>query len=277
MIRPIFAAGAILLVASAAFARNAAAPVLLVIGAPHFDNPGRDMSNTKVENVLAPQRQREIVRLVDRLASFKPNHVVVEWPATDQAGLDKRYADYRAGRLALGASETDQIGLRLAAKLRLQRVEAVDWNENPPGTDADYAFDDWLKAHGRYGEYTTMRAATQKRLDAYAARNRCRPVADWLREINGAAYRHQDEASYYHFASFGDANANPGAAWVGAWYARNLRIVANIQRVAGKPGDRVIAVFGAGHAPLLARYGAGFGFAIADTLAALPPAARPRC
>jgi hypothetical protein len=271
------AAGAALLAAGAAVAKTAAAPALLVIGVPHFGNPGRDMSNTKVENVLTPLRQREIVQLVDHLAAFRPNHVVVEWPATDQAGLDQRYADYRAGRIKLKADETDQIGLRLAAKLNLPRVDAVDWNDNPPGTDADYAFDDWLKAHGRYGDYTNLVAATQRKLDAYTARNRCRPVADWLREINGKAYRTADERTYFRFASFGDAKSNPGAAWVGAWYARNLRIVANIQRVAGKPGDRTIAVFGAGHAPLLDRYGTGFGFSVADTLAALPPASRPRC
>jgi hypothetical protein len=277
LIRSMLAAGAALLAAGAAVAKTAAAPALLVIGVPHFGNPGRDMSNTKVENVLTPLRQREIVQLVDRLAAFRPNHVVVEWPATDQAGLDKRYADYRAGRIKLQADERDQIGLRLAAKLNLPRVDAVDWNDNPPGADADYAFDDWLKARGRYNDYTDLVAATQRRLDAYAARNRCRPVADWLREINGKAYRTADEAEYFRFASFGDAKSNPGAAWVGAWYARNLRIVANIQRVAGKPGDRTIAVFGAGHAPLLDRYGTGFGFSVADTLAALPPASRPRC
>jgi len=277
MIRSMLAMGAALLASGAAMAKTAALPTLLVIGVPHFGNPGRDMSNTKVENVLTPVRQREIAQLVDRLAAFRPNHVVVEWPATDQAGLDKRYADYRAGRIKLGADETDQIGLRLAAKLNLPRVDAADWNENPPGTDADYAFDDWLKAHGRYSDYTNLVAATQRKLDAYAARNRCRPVADWLREINGKAYRSADERGYFRFASFGDAKFNPGAAWVGSWYARNLRIVANIQRTAGEPGDRVLAVFGAGHAPLLERYGAGFGYAVADPLAVLPPASRPRC
>lgn len=277
MIRSMLVAGAGLLVAGAAMAKTAAVPALLVIGVPHFGNPGRDMANTKVENVLAPARQREIAQLIDRLAAFRPNHVVVEWPATDQAGLDRRYADYRAGRIKLAADETDQIGLRLAAKLNLPRIDAVDWNDNPPGVDADYAFDDWLKAHGRYSDYTDVIAETQRRLDGYAARNRCRPVADWLREINGKAYRTADEGLYFRFAGFGDAKSNPGAAWVGSWYARNLRIVANIQRIAGKPGDRVLAVFGAGHAPLLERYGAGFGFAVADPLAALPPASPPRC
>ena len=50
---------------------------------------------------------------------------------------------------------------------------------------------------------------------------------------------------------FGDAALNPGAAWVGACHARNLRIAANLLRVAGAPCDRTVAIFGAGHAGLL--------------------------
>jgi len=43
----------------------------------------------RVENVLAPARQREIEAVVERLARFRPNHVAVEWNAADQAKLDK--------------------------------------------------------------------------------------------------------------------------------------------------------------------------------------------
>lgn len=254
-------------------------PALLVLGVPHFGNPGLDMSNVRVEDVLAPARQREIAVLVDRLARFHPTHVAVEWPVSGQARLDKRYADYRAGRYELSRDEVDQIGLRLAARAGLARVDAVDWNEEPPGTDKDYDFEAWAKAHGRDGELKAMQADTQSRLDAFAARNRCRPVADWLREMNGPAFLAGLDAPYYRIATFGDAAFNPGAAWVGGWHARNLRILANLERVAGRPNDRVIAVFGAGHASLLKSYAAGSDrFTVADTLAALPaPSARRGC
>lgn len=252
-------------------------PRLLVLGTPHLENHHRDIVNSNVEDVLTPARQREMAQVVSALAATKPNHVAVEWRATDQAKLDERYAAYRAGRYVLTADERDQIGLRLAAMLGLARVDAVDWLEENPGTDDDYDFAKWLKAHGRAGELATLTADGQRKADAQDAVNHCHQIADWLRELNTPAYVAWDEALYFRIARFGDAVSNPGAAWVGAWHARNLRIAANLLRVAGRPGDRTVAVFGAGHAELLRRYGEGMGFTVADTLAALPAPTPPRC
>jgi hypothetical protein len=61
---------------------------------------------------------------------------------------------------------------------------------------------------------------------------------------------------YFDIALFGDAKVNPGAVYTGNWYARNLRVFANLVRIAPKPEDRIVAIYGAGHKPLLDRYGA---------------------
>lgn len=270
----------LLLLAMAPLAMQAAAappPALMVLGVPHFDNPGRDIADVKVENVLTAARQREIEALVESLVRFHPNHVAIEWPASKQAKLDQLYADYRAGRYALTASEDEQIGFRVAARAGLARIDAVDWNEEPPGTDRDYDYDAWARSHGRANEFAALQAGIQASQDAYGARNRCRPIADWLREINGSAYLAADDRIYFRIASFGDAAVNPGAAWVGAWHARNLRITANLVRVAGQPGERTIAVFGAGHSTLLRSDAAGFGFTVVDPIGYLPPATAPHC
>lgn len=261
---------------------TAAAPTpkaqLMVLGTVHFDNPGRDIANVKVENVLTPQRQQEIAAVVDDLAKFRPNHVAIEWATTEQAALDKRYDAYRAGRYVLSADERDQIGLRLAAKLGLAHVDASDWNEEPPGKDEDYDFPGWLKAHGRAAEWSVFQAEGQRDADAAAANNRCHPISDWLRNVNAPPSLAQLEAPYFRIATFGDADRNPGAAWVGAWHARNLRIYANLVRAAGKPGDRTIAIFGAGHASLLQSYAAQSGsFDVVSPLSVLPWIHRARC
>ena len=252
-------------------------PRLLVLGVPHFANHHRDLVNPNVESVLTPVRQREMERVVAALAATRPNHVAVEWRASQQAKLDERYAAYRAGHYTLTADEIDQIGLRLAARLNLARVDAVNWFEQNPGTDDDYDFAKWLKAHGRSAELDMLTANGQRRTDAEDGLNRCRPIADWLRSLNSSGFVDWNEGTYFTIATFGDAKSNPGAAWVGAWHARNLRIAANLLRVAGRPGDRMVVVFGAGHAELLRRYAAGMGFAVADTNAALPPSARRAC
>ena len=253
-------------------------PALLIVGSPHFDNPARDVANTRVENVLTPDRQREIEAVVDRLARFHPNHVAIEWNALDQAKLDKRYADYRAGRYKLTADERDQLGLRLAAKLNLPRVDAVDFQGDAPGKDADYDYVAWMKAHGRGAEWAAFQREAQAQADAVGARQRCTSIGDWLRYYADPDTARRNEAPYYTIARFGDVRENPGANWVGQWHARNLRIYANLTRVAGRPGDRTAVIFGAGHAPLLRMYANESGtFNVADTRDFLPAGPKRRC
>ncbi|WBO22881.1 DUF5694 domain-containing protein [Sphingomonas abietis] len=253
-------------------------PALMIVGMPHLANPGRDIANTKVENILTPQRQREIEQLVDRLATFRPTHVAVEWPAGEQAKLDQRYDDYRAGRRTLDSNETDQIGLRLAAKLGLPRVDAVDWNDDAPGKDADYDFPAWLKAHGRGEEWTTYQATAQRQADAEGAFQRCHPLADWVRKFNDKAGLDEMARPYFEIATFGDDANNPGAAWVGAWYARNLRIYDHLLRIGGAPGQRTVAIFGAGHGPMLRSDAVESGrFTLADVVSYLPPLSEAAC
>jgi hypothetical protein len=124
-------------------------PKMMFLGSGHLANHNRDVANTHVEDVRTPARQAEIEQMVARLAAWKPTHIAIEYPYAKQAELDKRYADYRAGRYALSADETDQIGLRLAKQLGLPRVDAVDWNGDAPGKDADYDWMAWAKAHGK--------------------------------------------------------------------------------------------------------------------------------
>lgn len=271
--KAMIALAAILLGAAPAVAGDSA-PTLLIVGAPHFDNPGRDIANAQVADVTTPERQREIKAIVERLAAFRPTRVAVEWPADRQDRLDQRYADYRAGRYQLSADEIDQIGLRLAAQLGLERVDAIDWNKTPPGEEADYDFPAWAEAHGRGDEWQARVSEQQAKADARSRLMACTPVSSWLRRLNTPEARREMQRSYYNIARFGDNAANPGATWVGNWYARNLRILNNLRDIA-RPGDRIVVIYGAGHGFLLDQQARESGaFEVADTLAYLPASSK---
>lgn len=264
-----------LMTATTALAQTADRPALLIVGVPHFDNPGQDIVNVQVADVLTPERQREIEAIVERLVAFRPTRVAVEWPSGRQERLDQRYADFRAGRYQLTRDERDQIGLRLAARLGLERVDAVDWSENAPGQDSDYDFPAWAESHGRGAEWRARVADMQTQMNGQARLMACTPVSSWLRHHNAPATRSDSQREYYTIATFGDAAANPGAAWVGTWYARNLRILNNLVAIAPRPQDRVVAIYGAGHGFLLDQQAReSGGFEVVDTLAWLPTSPR---
>lgn len=242
-------------------------PALLLVGAGHFSNPATDVVNVAVDDVLAPRRQAELEALVERLARFRPTHVAVEWPADSQAALDERYRAYRAGEYTLARSETDQIGLRLAAHLGLDRVHAVDWNDYPPGDFALYDWDAWAKTNGREATIAAMRDPSRPEYDTALEQQ---PLIEWLRTLNDPAHRARSHRAYYDYAMLGDDQAQPGANWLGHWHARNLRIFARLVRLADSPEARVFAIYGSGHAHLLDRYARESGaFDVVDPLAAL--------
>jgi hypothetical protein len=49
-------------------------------------------------------------------------------------------------------------------------------------------------------------------------------------------------------------DAYVGIDWVQGWYARNLRIYANLARIIESSQDRVLVVFGSGHITLLSQF-----------------------
>ncbi len=225
----------------------------MLVGTFHLANNNRDLLNLPIEDVLAPNRQSEIDQLIESLANWQPTKIVLEWNRADQARLDQRYNDFLSGEFQLTANERDQIGLRLAKKLGLQRVYAVDWNENAPGDDAAYDFLSWAKSNGADDRLKAFLAEGQKRLDHQAEVMHHQSITEWYRDLNSPEARELDHRQYFEIATFGDNKENPGAAWVGAWYARNLRIFNNIRELSD-PGDRVLVLYGAGHIYLLDRF-----------------------
>ncbi len=223
-------------------------PALLVLGALHFGNPGRDMVNVEVDNVLADRRQAEIAHLVEELAAWRPTRVAVEWPEAAQAALDEAYAAYRAGDQALSERETEQIGFRLAAELGHDRVYAVDWNEAAPGEEALYDWPAWAASNGQGARVAAI--ADPAGYD-YLVEFGEQSIGSWLRTMNEPERIAAAHRVYFDIAAMGDETAQPGANWVGHWYARNLRIFDNLVDLATSPDDRVLVVYGHGHAYLL--------------------------
>src|SRR5689334_19059083 len=51
---------------------------VMVLGTYHMNNPGLDAVDAKADDVLSPERQKQIQDVVTRLAAFKPDKVMIE-------------------------------------------------------------------------------------------------------------------------------------------------------------------------------------------------------
>jgi hypothetical protein len=227
-----------------ATAAPAPAPVrVMIVGNFHMANPGHDIHNVQVDDVLAAPRQAEIARVVAGLARFHPTKVMAEWPADLVA---TRYAQYRAGTLPPSRNEVVQLGFRLAEAARAEAVYGVDVDgEFPYDAVAAYA-----TAHGQQPLLDSLWAAGDVATKTQARLLKDKGVSATLRWLNVPANIARGNDFYRTTLRIGGGDAQPGADLLTAWYRRNFRICANIIQHT-KPGDRVVVFYGAGHAFLL--------------------------
>jgi len=217
---------------------------VLFLGTYHFANPGLDVVRTDVADVLAADRQAEIIAIVNALARFQPTKIAVERTADAAPRLDSVYAAYRAGDHPLTRNEIQQIGFRLAAMLGLERLSPID-------VHGDFPFDAVMAyATAHDSDFVRFIEAAIASVTAEENRRQTLSIAENLALRNDPADIAQGHAFYLRIATVGAGDTYVGADLVAKWYDRNIRIFANLQRVA-QPGDRILVLFGSGHAAIL--------------------------
>jgi hypothetical protein len=215
---------------------------VLVVGVFHMANPGRDVFNAQVDDVLAPKRQAEMVQAIEALKKFRPTKIAVERDPGDSR-LTADYADYLVGKHALTRNEIEQLGFRLAKELGHTSVYGVDADgEFPYARLADYA-----KARDRSAEFEAVAGAWGKMVKAQDAYLASHSILETLRFVNADQRVTQDVQNYHRLVRFGEPWNWAGADLLSDWFRRNMRIYSNVLSLAQGPEDRVLVLFGSGH------------------------------
>ena len=214
---------------------------VMVVGTYHFGGPGLDVFNSKIDDVLKPQRQLELEALATALAEFGPTKIMLERVAETPDLIDPRYAAFTPGDMAERRDERVQIGYRVARRLGHRTVYAIDERHDWPFGKLIA----WAKATGAQARLDALMAkgaASAKHTEEL--QNRTIPAA--LAEMNRTETIDSDHGWYYEALGFADAEQQPGADLNAMWYLRNAKIFAKLQ-LAAVPGDRVLVIYGAGH------------------------------
>jgi hypothetical protein len=215
----------------------------MIVGDFHMSNPGRDLHNVQVDDVLAPKPQAQIEAVTQALARFHPTMVAVEWPADITTD---RYAQYLKGTLAPSRNEVVQLGFRLAKITGLSTVHGID-------VDGDFPYDAvaaYAKAHGQSALLDEQNAAIEAVVQEQTGMLRDNGIGATLRFLNDPKTVAEGNGFYRTTLRIGGGTDQPGAELMTAWYSRNFLICANLVQRA-KPGDRVVVFYGSGHTFLL--------------------------
>jgi hypothetical protein len=224
---------------------------VLIVAMVHLGNPGRDLVNPEIKDVLGERRQREIRDVVDRLKAFRPTKIALE--STPDAPLMQQHLDqYVAGTYTLKADERDQIGLRLAKEAKHAKVYGIDF---PMDLDFEGLFG--------YAQKNAQSGLVQKLMSEFESKMKPKLATDYLekrsiREILQEANAPETDALghriYLALLRIGKDKDYPGADLVSRWYSRNLHIATNIARLSEGPGERILVLIGAGHGKLLRQF-----------------------
>jgi hypothetical protein len=198
------------------------------------------------------------------LAGGERSSALVQWlrlPAAERHagdGLDAALVELLQKRAA-GVDETALVSARLAARLGLERVVAMD-DHTADSSDGDDA--QALENAKAYGVAITkawdnpVNAGRKRRDDALTAK--LQTPDDLLAVYRAANARGQGRIVFE--SDFGAAMNDPspqrfGRNYLGYWETRNLRMASNIRDVLGlQPGIRMLVVVGASHKGYLEAY-----------------------
>ncbi len=235
-------------------------PTVMILGSTHLSNPGADVFNLKMDDVLAPKRQQEIEELVTQLKAYQPTKIALEATPSEEAGFNGNYQGYLKGTYQLKRGEKDQIGFRLAKQMGHPKLYCVDyfpWPDNhpffPEGFDWDlidyrkfaeiHSQEHLLSSPGIEGKVTKDKDGI-----TWIEPEKYEPIIDMYIRLNQPEWKRSNHQKYLRSARIGLGDQYPGANWMAhSWYDRDLKIFVNLTRITESADERILLIIGAAH------------------------------
>ena len=221
---------------------------VMVLGTYHFDNPGQDLHNMKVDSVLTRAKQAELADVASRLAKFNPTKIAVEALSDQPDFVTNKFDGFTSEKLITDPDERTQIAFRLAHQLGHKSVYGIDEQSK---TIDYFPFDKvetYAKAHEQGAALSRMQEKVGQMMKQMETAQKTKPIRVMLADVNEPARVLSDHQNFYYaLLSLANEKEQPGAELNAAWYQRNAKIFAKLTQIA-QPGDRVLVVFGSGHA-----------------------------
>ncbi len=230
---------------------------ILVIGTYHFNNPGLDVAQYKVLDIMGEKPQKQLEEISSAIAKFKPTKIFTEWELKDQLALDTLYNQYRDGtyfeyvakkypkRKFYVQNEIIQLAFRAAKKLNHKKVYAIDYQETSFDFDSIMKFADTIRLPSFKKDVMTDIKDTETKSNALFATN---DLLKCLYYFNSKDLRETDIPWYVGKINDSDKlGTYIGAFLASEWYRRNLYMLANIQKQTEISDNRIMVLAGASH------------------------------
>lgn len=242
--------------------KNDQLPKVLLVGTWHFNYPGMDAHVTSDDlkmNIFSDQKQKELQELLDYIALFKPTKIAVEGGRIS-GYLIRRFERWKNNTRPLGASEIDQIAIRLMDRFNLDTLYGTDayplLSEIRDGRQADSTSrqkQDYIDQIIQDFSWGGADEISNRYSQWYQYKDTMEVKATLLDNFQ---YMNSDQVLNRGFGAYLNGSFKT-EDYIGAdglamnWMARNLRIYRNIQNIDYDSNDRILVLFGSAHVQLL--------------------------
>ncbi len=225
---------------------------VLVVGTFHFDYPGLDAHKTSDDDkidVLKDPKKTEVTELVNYIKTFKPNKIAIE--AFPNWNAHEKLKAYKTGAYRDERDERFQLGMRIANEIGLDTLYAIDADNM--AEDLEKIDSSYTNALFKDFDFQNDDPYLQFVKDWIGQEDKLIPkvnLLDYFKHINSRE-SHQYGYGAYLVGDFKLDNRRGADILASWWYNRNLRIFRKLQQITESPDDRILIIFGNGHAAIL--------------------------
>lgn len=224
---------------------------VMTLGVFHFDREmdGSDVIAKNHMDVMSEENQKQIDAVVNKLISFKPKSIAIEWKPENQTYIDKLYAQYLKGDYKLDKNETFQIGFRVAKALGIKKLHCVD--TNPPVPESMHeidSLDSYAEKLGHHELWKSYDEINQKYLGYTDNIQKRLYLIDYLKLLNSSENQLRRKQLWTTgLINIGHDSTYVGADLLGRWYKRNARIFATSKNLVKNEGENLLIIYGNAH------------------------------
>lgn len=213
---------------------------VMVLGTHHFS-----------EKVLKTEHQESIHKLIELLMTFRPTKIVLELEPKISEHLN---ADYRKFLLDTSIinkkyNEVYQLGFRLAKEMGHDSLYLFDDQTEFIGSLTGFTFDKFT-AFAKQNDEGFYNRFEKDIISNYDENQKTFQSGSLLNEVllrnSPKAQKINAQRMHSYEVRVGIQKNWMGPDWLGRWYQRNVRMMANILKL-NKPKDRMLIIVGDNH------------------------------
>lgn len=203
-------------------------------------------------------KQKELTEIIKQIETYKPTKIFVEWEFSKQGELDELYnlylkdktfelikQKYGKNETMYFESEVQQLGFKLADKLKHKKLYAFDYLINEPNDTVMIAIqkanqtdlmNEIQKEFGEYGQAIVTKFQKEK------------SIKNLLLFFNNKELEDKLNSGYISlFNKAGSKDDFSGAYFVSERFKRNLYMYSLIQKQIDKTDERILVIVGGQH------------------------------